>query len=65
MSHCPNCGSEKFKPVAAILEISATRKILGHLGIPDKPPVRRLHHFSNRKIGSSAGLSGYLAWYIR
>ena len=38
MNHCPNCGSENFKPMAAILEISAIRKILGHLGIPDKPP---------------------------
>jgi hypothetical protein len=38
MQHCPNCGSENFKPIAAVLEISAIRKILGHLGVPDKPP---------------------------
>ena len=38
MLHCPNCGSENFKPIAAILEISAVRKILIHLGLPDKPP---------------------------
>jgi len=38
MKHCPNCGSENFKPIAAILEISAIHKILTHLGLPDKPP---------------------------
>ena len=38
MKQCPGCGSENFKPVAAILEISSVRKILGHLGLPDKPP---------------------------
>lgn len=38
MEHCPECGSEDFKPIAAILEISAIKKILTHLGLPDKPP---------------------------
>jgi hypothetical protein len=38
MLHCPNCGSENFKPVAAILEVSVVSKILTHLGLPDKPP---------------------------
>jgi hypothetical protein len=38
MKHCPNCGSENFKPIAAILETSAIRKILTHLKLPDKPP---------------------------
>lgn len=38
MKHCPSCGSENFKPVSAIIEISAIRKILTHLGLPDKPP---------------------------
>ena len=34
---CGHCGGE-LKIVAAIMEISAIRKILGHLGLPDKPP---------------------------
>jgi len=38
MLHCPSCQSENFKPVAAILELTAIRKILSHLGLPDKPP---------------------------
>jgi len=38
MKHCPNCGSETFKPIAAILETSVIRKILIHLKLPDKPP---------------------------
>jgi hypothetical protein len=38
MSHCPNCGSENFKPLAAIMEAQVIRKILTHLGLPDKPP---------------------------
>ena len=38
MKHCPSCGSENFKPVAAILEAQAVQKILIHLGLPDKPP---------------------------
>jgi hypothetical protein len=38
MKHCPNCGSENFKPIAAIVEVSAIRKILIHLKLPDKPP---------------------------
>jgi len=38
MKHCPSCGSENFKPIAAILETVAIRKILGHLDLPDTPP---------------------------
>jgi hypothetical protein len=34
---CPNCSGE-LKVIAAIVEGSAIKKILGHLGIPDKPP---------------------------
>ena len=34
---CGHCGGE-LKIVAAIMAISAIRKILGHLGLPDKPP---------------------------
>jgi hypothetical protein len=37
MKHCDHCGGD-LKPVAAILEISAIKKILTHLGLPDKPP---------------------------
>jgi hypothetical protein len=38
MKNCPHCGSENFKPIAAILETSVIRKILIHLKLPDKPP---------------------------
>jgi hypothetical protein len=38
MEHCPNCGSEAFRPIAAVMETRAVRQILGHLGLPDKPP---------------------------
>jgi Putative transposase len=34
---CGHCGGE-LKIIAAIIEVSAIRKILGHLGLPDKPP---------------------------
>jgi hypothetical protein len=37
MKSCPKCQGE-LKIVAAIVEVSAIRKILGHLGLPDKPP---------------------------
>lgn len=37
MKHCNQCGGD-LKPIAAILEFSAIKKILGHLGLPDKPP---------------------------
>jgi hypothetical protein len=37
MKHCGRCGGD-LKPIAAILEASAIQKILGHLGLPDKPP---------------------------
>jgi hypothetical protein len=38
MKHCPQCQSENFKPIAAIIEVSVVREILTHLGLPDKPP---------------------------
>lgn len=38
MKHCPNCESENFKPIAAIVETSVIRKILTHLKLPHKPP---------------------------
>jgi len=38
MKHCPNCGSENFKPISAILETSVIKKILTHLGLPAEPP---------------------------
>jgi hypothetical protein len=34
---CSHCGGE-LKIIAAILEVAAIRKILGHLGVSDKPP---------------------------
>lgn len=34
---CPQCSGE-LKIIAAIVEFSAIKKILGHLGLPDKPP---------------------------
>jgi len=34
---CPQCSGE-LKVCAAIVEVSAIKKILGHLGLPDKPP---------------------------
>ena len=34
---CSHCGGE-LKIIAAIIEVAAIRKILGHLGVPDKPP---------------------------
>ena len=34
---CPQCGGE-LKVIAAIVEVSAIKKILGHLDLPDKPP---------------------------
>jgi len=38
MKHCPNCGGENFKPIAAIVDTSVIRKILTHLGLPYEPP---------------------------
>jgi hypothetical protein len=37
MKSCPKCSGE-LKIVAAIVEVTAIRKILGHLELPDKPP---------------------------
>jgi hypothetical protein len=34
---CSHCAGE-LKIIAAIIEVAAIRKILGHLGLPDKPP---------------------------
>lgn len=37
MTHCLECGGD-LKPIAAILELVVIRKILNHLGLPEKPP---------------------------
>jgi len=37
MAHCPKCYGD-LKPIAAILETSAIKKILDHLDLPSKPP---------------------------
>ena len=37
MKTCHLCGGE-FKIISAILESTAIRKILVHLGLPDEPP---------------------------
>ncbi len=37
MAHCPKCHGD-LKPIAAILETSAIKKILDHLDLPSKPP---------------------------
>jgi hypothetical protein len=34
---CPDCQG-KLKIVTAIMETGAIKRILGHLGLPDKPP---------------------------
>ncbi len=38
MKHCPSCGSESFRVIAAVIERSAVKKVLSHLGLPDQPP---------------------------
>lgn len=38
MKHCPSCGSENFRVIAAVLERSAIKKVLSHLGLADEPP---------------------------
>ena len=38
MKHCPNCGSENFKPISAIVDTSVIKKILTHLRLPAEPP---------------------------
>lgn len=38
MNHCPSCGSENFRVIATVLERSAVKKVLSHLGLPDQPP---------------------------
>jgi hypothetical protein len=40
MQHCPNCGGEELKIIAAILEPPAIEKILKHLGVEPQPPHR-------------------------
>jgi Putative transposase len=39
MEHCPNCGGE-FKIIAAILEQRVIEKILTHLGLQARAPLR-------------------------
>jgi hypothetical protein len=38
LKNCPHCPGE-LKIVAAIVETGAIRMILGHLGLPDIPPL--------------------------
>ena len=45
MKHCPNCGSENFKPISAIVDTAVIKKILIHLGLPDEPPDIALARF--------------------
>jgi hypothetical protein len=40
MQHCPNCGGEEHKIIAAILERPVIEKILTHLGLDPQPPPR-------------------------
>ena len=40
MQHCPNCGDEELKIIAAILERPVIEKILTHLGLDPQPPPR-------------------------
>jgi hypothetical protein len=40
MQHCPNCGAGDLKIIAAILERPVIEKILTHLGLEPKPPLR-------------------------
>jgi hypothetical protein len=51
MKHCPACGSEKFKPIAAIMNTSPIKKILTHLGLPVEPPDIRPACFSPMSFG--------------
>ena len=50
MQHCPNCGGEELKILAASLERAVIEKILKHLGLEPQPqaktPTRELvpHH---------------------
>ena len=39
MAHCPNCGGE-LKVIAAILERKTIEKILNHLGLEARVPLR-------------------------
>ena len=50
MKHCPNCGSENFKPISAIVDTSVIRKILTHLGLPDEPPDIAPSRFRQRSF---------------
>ena len=40
MHHCPNCGAEELKIIAAILERPVIDKILSHLGLEPQPPPK-------------------------
>jgi hypothetical protein len=40
MQHCPNCGADALKIIAAILERQVIRKILDHLGWNPQPPPK-------------------------
>ena len=41
MEHCPNCGGD-LKIIAAILEAPVIEKILTHLGLQARAPLRAL-----------------------
>jgi len=40
LEHCPNCGGEELKIIAAILERPVIEKILDHLGLDPQPPPK-------------------------
>ena len=42
MQHCPNCGGEDLKIIAAILERTVIEKILAHPGLQAQPPPKAL-----------------------
>ncbi len=44
MQHRPNCGGDKLKIIAAILERAVIEKMLAHSGLaPKSPPRSRAH----------------------
>jgi hypothetical protein len=40
MDHCPNCGGDELKFIAAILGRRVIEKILAHLGLDPQPPPK-------------------------
>jgi hypothetical protein len=39
-AHCPNCGGEELKIIAAVFERPVVEKILTRLGLDPQPPPR-------------------------